>query len=133
MAARQKQAEIERASAEWDLRKKAVRDEMMRAVGRREEEQKRIEQTHDQIEKLNELLQQSSDNVNKLREEQEKMAGEREGRRRELEAEREKLGRQKELLIKKIKSQQKEREEGLIYAREVGRVTAMLNRLTAKK
>jgi hypothetical protein len=43
------------------------------------------------------------------------------------------LNRQKELLIKKIKSQQKEREEGLIYAREVNRVTAMLNKLAAKK
>jgi hypothetical protein len=37
MAARQKQTEIERASLQWDTRKKAVREEMMRAVGRREE------------------------------------------------------------------------------------------------
>jgi hypothetical protein len=36
MAARQKQAEIERASAEWDIRKKAIRDEMIKAVSRRE-------------------------------------------------------------------------------------------------
>jgi hypothetical protein len=41
--------------------------------------------------------------------------------------------RQKDLLIKKIKAQQKEREEGLLYAREVARITAMLNKLTAKK
>lgn len=38
------------------------------------------------------------------------MTADREGRRRELEAERDKLIRQKDLLIKKIKSQQKERE-----------------------
>lgn len=84
MAARQKLAEIERATTEWDQRKKALREEMIKVVGRREEEQKRIEQTHDQIEKLNELLQQSSDNVKKLREEQEKMTLERESRRKEL-------------------------------------------------
>jgi hypothetical protein len=49
MAARQKLAEIDRASTEWDHRKKALREEMIRVVGEREEEQKRIEQTHDQI------------------------------------------------------------------------------------
>jgi predicted nucleic acid-binding Zn-ribbon protein len=67
MAARQKLAEIELGSQEWERRKKGLKEEMMRVVGKREEEQKRIEQTHDQIEKLNELLQQSSDNVKKLR------------------------------------------------------------------
>jgi hypothetical protein len=60
------------------------------------------------------------------------MLGEREVRKRDLESERDKLNHQKELLIKKIKSQQKEREEGLIYAREVNRVTSMLSKMTKK-
>jgi len=58
---------------------------------------------------------------------------ERTSRNNDLEMEKNKLVRQKDLLIKKIKSQQKEREEGLMYAREVTRITAMLNKLTAKK
>jgi hypothetical protein len=61
------------------------------------------------------------------------MLVEREARQNDLEIEKSKLLRQKDLLIKKIKSQQKEREEGLIYAREVTRITNMLNKLTAKK
>jgi len=61
------------------------------------------------------------------------MIMERTSRNNDLEMEKNKLVRQKDLLIKKIKSQQKEREEGLMYAREVTRITAMLNKLTAKK
>ena len=68
-----------------------------------------------------------------LKESQEKMLEERERRKNELEIERNKLTRQKELLIKKIKAQQKEREEALIYAREVTRITNMLNKLTYRK
>ena len=45
--------------------------------------------------------------------------------------EKEKLERQKELLIKKIKSQQKEKEEGLVYAKEVSRILTRLNHITA--
>jgi uncharacterized Zn finger protein len=38
--------------------------------------------------------------------------------------------RQKELLIKKIKSQQKEKEEGMIYTKEVSRVMGRLSQIT---
>lgn len=47
-----------------------------------------------------------------------------------LNEEKAKLLRQKELLIKKIKSQQKEKEEGMIYAKEVNRVLGRLNQIT---
>jgi peptidoglycan hydrolase CwlO-like protein len=70
MAARQKLSEIEKCNLEWEKRKMAIRDEMSRTVSKREGEQKRIDQIHEQIEKLNELLQQSSDNIKKLQEEQ---------------------------------------------------------------
>jgi hypothetical protein len=42
-----------------------------------------------------------------------------------------KLSRQKDLLIKKIKNQQKEKEEGMIYAKEVTRILMKLNQITA--
>jgi len=51
------------------------------------------------------------------------MLVDREIRRDSLVSDKEKLQRQKELLIKKIKAQQKEREEALVYAKEVRRVT----------
>jgi hypothetical protein len=70
MAARQKLSEIEKYNLEWDKRKMAIREETSRTVSKREGEQKKIDQIHDQIEKLNELLQQSSDNIKKLQEEQ---------------------------------------------------------------
>lgn len=103
-------------------------------VGRSRDEQTRmIEQVSEQKDKLFELLRESSENINKLKESQERMVSEREQRQNELEIEKNKLGRQKELLIKKIKAQQKEREEGLVYARSVTRITTLLNKLTHHK
>lgn len=103
-------------------------------VGRlRDDENREIEYILEQKEKLFELLKESSNNIARLKDSQQKMLDEREDRKKELEVEKSKLIRQKDLLIKKIKAQQKEREEGLIYAREVARITNMLNKLTAKK
>ena len=74
----------------------------------------------------------SEGNVNSLKEEQEKMLMDRQTRELLLTEEKEKLERQKQLLIKKIKSQQKQKEEGLVYAKEVSRMLNRLNQITAQ-
>jgi K+/H+ antiporter YhaU regulatory subunit KhtT len=68
MAARQKMKEIEKCNLEWDRRKAELKEEIAKTISKREDEQRRIDQIHDQIEKLNELLQQSSDNIKRLKE-----------------------------------------------------------------
>jgi tRNA U34 5-carboxymethylaminomethyl modifying GTPase MnmE/TrmE len=98
--------------------------------GEREEQQRRNVSVHEKIEKLRELLRAGDGHAGSLKEEQESMEAERQSRMLLLNEEKAKLQRQKDLLIKKIKSQQKEKEEGMIYAREVSRVLARLNQIT---
>lgn len=106
---------------------------MLEIGNKRSEESKQIETIIEQKQKLYELLKESTNNIDKLKESQEKMLEERERRKSQLDIEKNKLTRQKQLLIKKIKAQQKERQEALIYARQVNRITNMLNKLTYKK
>ena len=87
----------------------------------------------DEIQKLEELMKSSEQNIISLKEEQEKMVLDRDAKIVILQTEKTKLDHHKQLLIKKIKSQQKEKEEGLTHSREVNRIMNKLNKIIGSK
>ena len=133
MATKQKIAELDEQVVNYDKMSEEVLNEISHVGGQRDDELRKMDHLHDEIEKLEELMKSSELNVAKLKEEQEKMALERNTRMVVLQTEKSKLERQKELLIKKIKSQQKEKEEGLTHSREVTRIMNKLNKIIGQK
>ena len=80
MAARQKTREIEMCNEEWERRKLKIKEDIARASQERHKESNRIELLQEKIEKLSELLRESSGHIGRLKVDQSQMLKERESR-----------------------------------------------------